>query len=841
MIAVVPVLINPLLVLVPILAGMAVAVAGILVRLFRPQALKAAAKLAWRSKLPLAVVAIVLGGGIWAAHAFWPEFGPDVGAAEGGEDWPMIRGGPARLGAPPGGVGPARGGVRWTRTGPAFFASPALVGNRLYVTTARLGMFGGGSGVILCLDAETGGTVWQSAPDGYRATFSSPVVSGRYLVVGEGLHMTRDARVVCLDVARGGRVLWTWRTSSHVECAPVILEDRVVVGAGDDGYYCFALEPDENGEARLLWHVDGARYPDAETSLAAADGKIYAGLGLGGMALCVLDAATGEELARIRTGLPVFSPPAIAGGKLYVGMGTGDYVNQAETLGEQPAGEVWCLDLARIGEEGYTADWRFKVGRTVLGAVAVADDSLYFGSRDGFVYRLGRDGSLLRKWNARASIVTSPAVTSEYVYVMTDAGTLYGLVRETLEPVWEVQVGTEPLFISSPAAGRGHVYVGSQHDGLVCAGEPGRPPVPLWPGHLGGPGRAGSDESPLPAFGEFRWQYPPEAMGTDDAALVTASPAVLAGRLYVPLAGQARRGLVCLPVQKAAAEAPPPAWTHETTHPVTISPAARGETVFVVDGAPGDEGRTLVALAAAGGAVRWTRPVEAAATGIVSATDTGVLVQREAGRLARFELDGRQAWSVEVGRMAGLPEVLDAMLVVATVEPPALAALDRPTGKVLWREAVADVPATAPVVREGAVYLGTRVGVLARSLFDGRPVPAWDLACAGVAGELAVAGDLLACITVEGELVLGGRLDGLARRRVAGAVPGTTPMIARARVYWIGEGAIMQMPLDDPNAAPQPWTDVSWLGRPAGPMVLAGSRLYGGRTGWGLVVWGAGR
>ena len=33
------------------------------------------------------------------------------------------------------------------------------------------------------------------------------------------------------------------------------------------------------------------RYPDAETSLAVHEGKVYAGLGNGGRALCVIDAA----------------------------------------------------------------------------------------------------------------------------------------------------------------------------------------------------------------------------------------------------------------------------------------------------------------------------------------------------------------------------------------------------------------------------------------------------------------------------------------------------------------------------------------------------------------------
>lgn len=76
-------------------------------------------------------------------------------------------------------------------------------------------------------------------------------------------HSTDDARVVCLDVRRGGEILWTFRTGSHVESSPCIYRDRVYIGAGDDGYYCLRLEPDANGRPVMLWHAAGERYPDA--------------------------------------------------------------------------------------------------------------------------------------------------------------------------------------------------------------------------------------------------------------------------------------------------------------------------------------------------------------------------------------------------------------------------------------------------------------------------------------------------------------------------------------------------------------------------------------------------
>ena len=69
--------------------------------------------------------------------------------------------------------------------------------------------------------------VWRYAPDNYRATFSSPVVQGNFVVCGEGLHQVDDARVTCLNVGSGER-RWEFRTLSHVESTPAISQGCVL-------------------------------------------------------------------------------------------------------------------------------------------------------------------------------------------------------------------------------------------------------------------------------------------------------------------------------------------------------------------------------------------------------------------------------------------------------------------------------------------------------------------------------------------------------------------------------------------------------------------------------------
>ncbi|MGB2823405.1 MAG: PQQ-binding-like beta-propeller repeat protein, partial [Phycisphaerae bacterium] len=350
----VPVLIGPLQVLITVLwyvvPGLLIALAGAILSMLRPTAMLNFVKTLWRLKVLLAVVAACVAGLVWGGGKLWPSGPAAVAAArEASEDWPIFRGDLTRRGAPAGETGPSTGGINWVQKKGEewFYSSPAVIGNRVYVASAILSAFDAKDGVgrIYCFDADSGAIAWAASPrfaegyETYRATFSSPAVRGEHLVCGEGLHYAVGARVVCLDV-RDGRLRWSFQTRSHVECSPVIADvdvsgravPCVFVGAGDDGYYCLDLK---TGAKR--WHLSGEDFPDAETSLAVHAGKVYAGLGNGGKALCVIDAAEGKLLARAATPYAVFSPPAIADGKLYVGMGNGDFVDSAAPA----AGEVW--------------------------------------------------------------------------------------------------------------------------------------------------------------------------------------------------------------------------------------------------------------------------------------------------------------------------------------------------------------------------------------------------------------------------------------------------------------------------------------------------------------------
>jgi outer membrane protein assembly factor BamB len=908
--AVVPVLIAPLWALVYIIPAVAIALFGALVALLSPRSLLNLAKVLWRLKLHVLVFGVVVTAGVWGLMKVWPARSAEAAgsAARGANDnWPIFRGGLCRLGAAGDAIAPTSGGVNWARFAGEewFLSSPAVVGNRVYVASAQISAFDSknGTGRIYCLDANTGKVAWAAGPEfktghpTYRATFASPVVRGEYLVCGEGLHWAKGARLVCLDV-RTGRLRWSLQTVDHVECAPVIadvrvggrIEARVFVGAGDDGYYCVSLA---TGEQR--WHLDGKKYPDAETSLAVHDGKVYAGLGNDGQALCVLDAADGKELARVRTPYPVFSPPAIDGGKLFVGMGNGDFVD----AGSPPKGEVWCVDLNKL--QHYTGgdfqpDWKIPLAGTVLGAVAVTEDRVYFGDNSGKLHCAERaTGRKIATFDAHAALNASPTVAGNCVYVVSDAGMLYGLDARTLDVTWEYKVGSKPRCISSPAVAHGRLFVGTQDDGFVCLGQPGPAKAAVWAGRLGGAGTGGNPfASPPPSRVDFKWQYPGDQEDKAKNAAVAAPPALLGENLLVGLTGLGggKAGLACLSTQTEGAKAPKPRWLYPTPHGVWLSPAVAAEAAFCSDGKPGEAGRFLHCLGLRDGRLQWKAALNEDASGAFIAGPDDVLVLDGATGLSGYNSAGRRAWSAELpGKAVHAPAAAGAMVLAATTAPPMLVALDRPTGIQLWQAKLDSPPVASPWAHKNRVYVATAAGLEARSLLDGSPLPSaeWAMQGGGVSGDFVLNESFAAYVSAGGELVVLRRADGkLAMPAVAGARIGTAPLLARGVVlYEAAAGKIMKLALPAGEAAapatqpaqaaatatvaapasapatsqatqptqpapataaateeapkPTEWFDASWLGEPATPMILGGAGLYMGRSGWGLVCLGEGK
>ena len=465
---VVPIMVGPMAALLAALPAIALALVGLLVTLFKPSTMKRLIAMVWAQKVAMIIIVVAIGGLVYGYRVLAgnQRGGGAQGTARGDGTWTMYRGSPDRRAWRPDGdkgvryEDPAHGNVNWSFSQgdiKEFYASPAVVGNRIYAIGACYS-FTKNLGVIYCLDADSGKVIWVYGDD-FRATFSSPVVSrdGKYLVCGEGLHLTKNARIFCLDISDAektgkAKLAWSYRTKSHVESSPCIWEDtatekapetagkgdtktaaakgaatqaaplrpaHMIIGAGEDGLYCFALKPKPDGSPDLLWHRDGNDLTDCESSPMVYEGDLYFGLGRGLRALedpayatrqlrgvACLDVDSGKTLWEFNTPCPTDSP-AIAEGMLYMAGGWGDFVNDGPTVRSDLAvklktmkksdaeikaatdqitdgGHVWCIDL-KTHKQVWKCD---DLQQTVLGTPAVDGGLVYIGSRDRFLYCL---------------------------------------------------------------------------------------------------------------------------------------------------------------------------------------------------------------------------------------------------------------------------------------------------------------------------------------------------------------------------------------------------------------------------------------------------------------------
>lgn len=427
----------------------------------RPRSWSVVIRTVWSQRWSLLLLAGLWGAGVMAFNWLTAESrAPGLAPAPLDGRW-SHRGGNRRRGSVSGILGPSAADVLWAGGRRyTFFSSPAIVDDRVYCVGFR-----GNRGRVFCWDALSGRQLWTESMPGFRASFSSPVVVGRRLLTGEGLHHTPDAAIWCLDLRSGreGDVLWRFSTRSHVECTPAVSHGTVFVGAGDDGVYALSLDSGSDSAGRLLWHVPGHEAPDVETALCVHEEQVFVGLGIGGEALLVLSKDTGEVQKRIPMAYPVHGIPSVSNGRLFIGMGDGDYVRH-----ENANGQICCVDL-----KSSELLWTYPTRGTVLGAVVCDEGGVVCACTRGWVYRVDCDGHLQREWSSGSAILASPAIAGDDIFIVTRAGRLHVLGRGDLKHRWELQIGEPGLYVSSPVIAHGCVYVGTPTSGFLCLGTVG--------------------------------------------------------------------------------------------------------------------------------------------------------------------------------------------------------------------------------------------------------------------------------------------------------------------------------------------------------------------------------
>ena len=346
----------------------------------------------------------------------------------------------------------ARPPMVWSHSDPdgsQYLSSPVVALGRVYVggthfTATR------SAGSIDCLDANDGHLIWRTLTR--HGVFASPIVAAGRVYCGEGFHQDEDAQLHCLD-ANTGALIYTVATRGHVEGAPTLCGQRLVFASGGDGVRCIQAD-----SGKLLWH---SRCGHCDSSLASGDGRLYLGTAYADDSAVCLDLNNGKTLWSKPQDLPVWGHPALAGRRVFFGLGNGTFGGGAP----HPRGAVICLDAQR-GQQL----WRTKLGDSVNTSLCVVGSQLLFGSRDGFVYCLSQsDGKLQWKAFCGNPVLASLVIQGDTVLALGGDGCLHALDRDNGEHRWKMLVSDVPCE-SSPILAGGRLFLGAGTS-LQCLGK----------------------------------------------------------------------------------------------------------------------------------------------------------------------------------------------------------------------------------------------------------------------------------------------------------------------------------------------------------------------------------
>jgi hypothetical protein len=304
----------------------------------------------------------------------------------------------------------------------------------LYVSTNQ--------GIVQAIDGSSGKTLWAATVGLMNSKTSSPTANEKYVAVING------SNLFCLQ-ADTGNVIWQEQTSGAVGGDPAISEDFIftpLINGHVQAFPLFVKETPKEVRARTRAAKPDYQKSDKELKIEKAihtlrtkqynrfpkpfsrhkSVKQFVSVG----------AATSRPVV---TGLTT-SWPTLRG-HYNVGFNSRD----------------------RLGKMSF----RLKTGGRIIASGSVADQILYVGSTDGFVYAVDeRDGQLLWDFGAGEPIGQTPVPIGDSVYAISEDFGLFKINKENgvNDPKWPSRIADIKRFV---AASKDYLYVIDRLDRLV--------------------------------------------------------------------------------------------------------------------------------------------------------------------------------------------------------------------------------------------------------------------------------------------------------------------------------------------------------------------------------------
>ncbi|MBS1532281.1 MAG: PQQ-binding-like beta-propeller repeat protein [Bacteroidetes bacterium] len=298
---------------------------------------------------------------------------------------------------------------------------------------------------------------WRFKTNGY--VNSSPAIEGDHIYFGSA-----DSNLYCLDI-KTGSLLWKFTTGGAVGSSPAIESGTVYFGSHDGKFYALNAA---DGTVKWTFDTPGEKLYSGKnlhgmepkdsvfvdrwdfwlSSPVVYHGKVYFGSGSG--YFYALDALSGKEVWKFKTGGIIHSSPAIAFGNVYFG--------------------GWDTYMHALNAESGAEIWKFKTGvdtvihnqTGITGSAMIADSMLYFGCRDSYLYALNAlTGKLAwKKYNDGGWVSVTPVVSGDKLIYSSGSSTLFGaLNKKTGDSIYKQNLGTATF--ASPSIAGNAVYQGT--------------------------------------------------------------------------------------------------------------------------------------------------------------------------------------------------------------------------------------------------------------------------------------------------------------------------------------------------------------------------------------------
>lgn len=257
---------------------------------------------------------------------------------------------------------------RWIyNTGSYLYSSPVLIGNEVYILT------GYPEEKIIALNIGSGSKIKEFSVSNFG--FSSIATDGNYIVVG-----TNDGKWHCFDKSVTDSTAWTYQADSSMRYASATIDDgKVYIPGCGKTTKVFCLDLASGGESWATEEIDKLLTSDNSntytiaSSIALDDDRLYINYDY-------YDSSQSKDLSKL----------------VCVAKSDGNVVWVSSSTGITPKGEQ-------------------------ISSPVISDDYIYFGSGDGYIYVLDKDGNIAKKFQLSQEPISSTLCLSNgRLYVGSD-------------------------------------------------------------------------------------------------------------------------------------------------------------------------------------------------------------------------------------------------------------------------------------------------------------------------------------------------------------------------------------------------------------------------------------